>query len=260
MDNLELIKDILLFDQPDDFYQLYIMVRRKDFPQDEKHLHKNDRIIKSYCIESFEYLEMRWTEIKKLADLFNGRVYIEINPKNHKDVSFQMIEELGSRLKKDLFKQKGIFDISLGSVNSRFKRWIIDVDIKDIDILKEISEYIETLEPKSNSKSKVLACLPTKNGYHLITNRFDTRAFYTKWANHKVEIKKNALTLIYHNSYQTDVMFSLPDVRNKLSPIKNLIAMFENGLAKGNVEMHELVLKEIEECKKSIAYLSGNGA
>ena len=61
-------------------------------------------------------------------------------------------------------------------------------------------------------------------------------------------------------SCQTDVMLSLPDIRNKLSPITNLIAMLENGLVKGNVEMHDLVLKEIEQCKKSIAYLSGNGA
>jgi hypothetical protein len=59
---------------------------------------------------------------------------------------------------------------------------------------------------------------------------------------------------------QTDVMLSLPDIRNKLSPIKNLIAMIEIGLVKGNVEMHDLVLKEIESCKESIAYLSGNGA
>lgn len=59
---------------------------------------------------------------------------------------------------------------------------------------------------------------------------------------------------------KTDVMLSLPDIRNKLSPITNLIAMLENGLVKGNVEMHDLVLKEIEQCKKSIAYLSGNGA
>ena len=32
----------------------------------------------------------------------------------------------------------------------------------------------------------------------------------------------------------TNVMLSLPDIRNKLSPIKNLIAMLENGLVKGN--------------------------
>lgn len=59
---------------------------------------------------------------------------------------------------------------------------------------------------------------------------------------------------------QTDVMLSLPDIRNKLSPITNLIAMLENGLVKCHVEMHDLVLNEIEQCKKNIAYLSGNGA
>jgi hypothetical protein len=58
----------------------------------------------------------------------------------------------------------------------------------------------------------------------------------------------------------SDVMLSLPDIRNKLSPIKNLIAMLENGLVKGNVEMHDLVIKEIEACKESIVYLSGNGS
>jgi hypothetical protein len=56
----------------------------------------------------------------------------------------------------------------------------------------------------------------------------------------------------------TDVMLPLSSIRNKLSPLKNLIAMIENGLAKGNVEMHDLLLKEIEQCKKNIAYLAGN--
>ncbi len=45
------------------------------------------------------------------------------------------------------------------------------------------------------------------------------------------------------------------DLRNKLSPIKNLIAMLENGLAKGSIEMHPLAIAEIEQCKKSISEL-----
>jgi hypothetical protein len=57
-----------------------------------------------------------------------------------------------------------------------------------------------------------------------------------------------------------DVRLSLPDIRNKLSPIKNLIAMLENGLMKGTIEVHPYIQKEIEQCKKSIAYLSGNEA
>jgi hypothetical protein len=77
---------------------------------------------------------------------------------------------------------------------------------------------------------------------------------YALWLENKLTETNQALQLL-----QPDVMLSLPDIRNKLSPIKNLIAILENGLVKGNVEMHDLVLKEIEQCKKSIAYLSGNG-
>jgi hypothetical protein len=51
---------------------------------------------------------------------------------------------------------------------------------------------------------------------------------------------------------------SYDDIRNKLSPFKNLIRMIENGLVKGSVETHDLVLKEIEQCKESIEYLSGD--
>lgn len=57
-----------------------------------------------------------------------------------------------------------------------------------------------------------------------------------------------------------DVRLSLPDIRNKLSPFKNLIAMLENGLTKGTIEVHPYIQKEMEQCKKSIAYLSGNEA
>lgn len=51
------------------------------------------------------------------------------------------------------------------------------------------------------------------------------------------------------------------DIRNKLSPFKNLIKMIENGLVKCSVETYDVVCifhKEIEQCKESIEYLSGN--
>ena len=58
-------------------------------------------------------------------------------------------------------------------------------------------------------------------------------------------------------------VFTQPDVRNKLTPITNLIALVENGFLSGPVEKHlvqairEQMTQEIEQCKKSIAYLSG---
>lgn len=50
--------------------------------------------------------------------------------------------------------------------------------------------------------------------------------------------------------------FEISDIRNKLNPVVNLIAMIENGLVKGQIEVHDLVLQEIEQVKKSVKYLT----
>ena len=51
---------------------------------------------------------------------------------------------------------------------------------------------------------------------------------------------------------------SLPNIRNKLTPFQNLIAMLDNGLIHGTIQFHQLLAKEIEECKRSITYLTGD--
>ena len=55
-----------------------------------------------------------------------------------------------------------------------------------------------------------------------------------------------------------EIYFLQSDVRNKLTPIKNLIALLENGLMKGHIEIHPYIQEEITNCKKSIEYLSNN--
>ena len=50
----------------------------------------------------------------------------------------------------------------------------------------------------------------------------------------------------------------IADIRNKLSPIKNLITMLENQINRDDyVKFHDFVEKEIENSKQSIKYLSG---
>jgi hypothetical protein len=55
--------------------------------------------------------------------------------------------------------------------------------------------------------------------------------------------------------YNEAIVKTNHDIRNKLSPVKNLIAMIENGLIKGTAETHPLIIAEIEQCKKSIQQL-----
>ena len=52
-----------------------------------------------------------------------------------------------------------------------------------------------------------------------------------------------------------DKSISIPDIRNKLSPICNLIALLESDKIKD--KNHPLILQSIEQSKISIKYLSG---
>jgi hypothetical protein len=51
---------------------------------------------------------------------------------------------------------------------------------------------------------------------------------------------------------------SYDDIRNKLSPIKNLIALLQHSIECGELSYIDLLEKEIKQSLKSIDYLSGN--
>ncbi len=56
IDNIELIKPLLNFSEPGDFYMLLVLKRKKDQPEGERDNHQSVRTIKTYCIESIEHL------------------------------------------------------------------------------------------------------------------------------------------------------------------------------------------------------------
>lgn len=72
--------------------------------------------------------------------------------------------------------------------------------------------------------------------------------------NHKIRLEQIALFLKDLSVVSADSV-RIDTLRNKLTPVKNLIAMIENGLAKGTAETHDLVIREVEQCKKNIANL-----
>jgi hypothetical protein len=55
----------------------------------------------------------------------------------------------------------------------------------------------------------------------------------------------------------SEVTLPLSDIRNKLSPLKNLVALVERGITNNNLDkMGEHIEKQIKQCKISIEYLS----
>jgi hypothetical protein len=174
IDNIELIKPLLNFENEGDFYMLYVFKRKKDQPEGERDNHQSVRTIKTYCVDSVEYLEKRYDEIKQLCEMFKARAYIHVQKQNHFDVSLNMMVDLAQRIQNGQHNQKGLFDSVVGQIKTQEKRWIVDVDMKDEEVLLRIMKLVNGCRPEGN---KIYATIPTKNGYHLITGRFDVMEF-----------------------------------------------------------------------------------
>ncbi len=193
INNIDLIKPLLDFSKPGDFYMLYVFKRKKDQPEGERDNHQSVRTIKSYTVESLEYLDKRFSEIVDLCEMFKARAYIHIQKQNHHDVSLEMMMALAERIKNGSHNQKGLFDSVVGQLKTYEKRWIVDVDTKDTKELLDIKLQIDSCQPFG--EDKIIAEIPTKNGFHLITKRFDVMEFQKKYP--KVDIQKKNPTLLY---------------------------------------------------------------
>ena len=192
IDNIELIKLLLNFSEPGDFYMLYVFKRKKDQLEGERDNHQSVRTIKTYCVDSIEYLDKRYDEIKQLCEMFKARAYIHVQKQNHKDVSLNMLATLAERIRDGVSNQKGLFDSVVGQIKTQEKRWIVDIDVPDYHMVYELTSFIETLKPEG---PKIEAVIPTKNGYHLITGKFDVKTFKEKYPD--IDIQKKNPTLLY---------------------------------------------------------------
>jgi hypothetical protein len=204
INNLELIKPLLNFEKRGDFYMLYVFKRKKDQPENERDNHQSVRTIKTYCIESIDHLDRRWDEIVQMCEMFKARAYIHVQKQNHFDVSLSMMVDLAQRIQNGNHNQKGLFDSVVGQIKTQEKRWIVDVDSTSQHIQNMISNIIEMVKP--NDGSKIITKIPTKNGVHLITKRFDVMEFNKQIKERGKEIpdiqKKNPTLLYYPNSLE----------------------------------------------------------
>ena len=79
VDNFALIRNFMKFEDPDQFYFLQIIQRKKDGPGPNGSVlgtNNTSRSIKTYCITSKEMLDRIEIEVKHLCEYFNARAYL----------------------------------------------------------------------------------------------------------------------------------------------------------------------------------------
>ena len=188
VDNIESIRKTLEFDKFGEFYYISIMQRNKDGVKVASS-HDNCRRIRTFYVFSLEEFDKITPFIKEICDKINARCYIELNRKDIFKCQIECIKRLAECIEHRTTKSRTIMDSIVAEAPSRDRLWMIDCDTYDDSIIYDIIEYIK------NHSGTRYAIIPTVNGCHIITSRFDPRDFKFE----DCEIKRNAFTLLYYN-------------------------------------------------------------
>ena len=190
VDNIESIRKILEFDKFGEFYFISIMQRNKDGIKVASS-HDSCRRIRTFYVFSLEEFDKIVPFIKEICDKISARCYIELNRKDIFKCQIECIKRLAECIEHHTTKSRTIMDSIVAEAPSRDKLWMIDADGYKPDNVTNIIEYIK------NHNGTHYAVIPTVNGCHIITSRFDPRFFNESFKD--CEIKRNAFTLLYYN-------------------------------------------------------------
>ena len=192
MDNIEIIKPLLRFDEKS-FYVLYVMTRNKDLGIANPEKAQKHRVIKEYYVESLEYLERKYDEIKKLCEVFNARAYINLNRVNKEKLGLEILEHLTAKLKQSDSNYFNLLSKAIGNSKTDYRVWVVDLDGSDVEHELMIKELLHDIQPQGD---KILGVVPTPNGKHLLTKPFNVKEFADR-SRVSLHIQKNNPTVLY---------------------------------------------------------------
>lgn len=181
IDNLEIIKPLLNFTDDSKFYFLQIIQRRKENPT----IRANNRVIKNYFFNNLEYLEGKYDEIKGLCEFFNARAMLRLNRRSYEVITYETLIKLAEGMRQKNFKHtRKQYTRACGKCHAEpkgKKTWIVDVDEHmDQDKYDELCEAINVCQPE-DVQEKIVAKIPSLNGFHLISRPFNLEQFKDKF-------------------------------------------------------------------------------
>lgn len=194
VDNFDLIRSLLKFEDKNDFYFLQIIQRKKDggiIPQCNRN--NGYRTIRSYYIRSLEEFDSRIERIKQLCEQNNARAYINLNVRSAKEVALEAAKEYIDLVREDrCYQGHRVYDHVCGITPKmgNKKKWIVDIDDFTKEQVNIICEkickcrsafkvtdmrYLENLS--EDLYDNIICRIPTAHGVHIITHGFDVERF-----------------------------------------------------------------------------------
>ena len=207
VDNFKLIRDYIEANPCDEdhFYFVQVLVRGKDGHKGEAGINGNNknRMIKHYTIQNPEELDKFEYEMKGIAELVNGRVYIHPARRSFNQVATEMLLEYATMMKTGSLRQlKSAFSTAAGKSHDE-RIYIVDIDDVDFNDKEEVCKYVNLILECSEDKTldRLRAIVPTVHGFHILVKPFNVKK-YAEAIGKSIDecVKKNNPTLLYYKS------------------------------------------------------------
>lgn len=191
MNNYDNIEPLLDFSDPELFYYLQILRRKKDNP-DQKHV----KVIRDFYIGGREYWDSIKPSVINLCDKFNARAYLRLNRRSWEQVALSMFSIMGEYARSKNWEAfRGAYSKACGRYHKEDPRiWVIDVD-GGMEQLNLVTAYIQELQQVIKKDYEIIDVLQTKNGYHVLSHPFNVQKFSERFPD--VEIHRDNPTLLY---------------------------------------------------------------
>lgn len=181
-----------------DFFFVQVMQRNKE----KNNVSSSGYVIKDYHFFNKETFLSKKEEITTLCKAFNARAYFWINPRNCKEVQYEIIREALEAIELGTHKLFKCVSRALGRkrCNKYKSKWILDFDTKDWSLINKYLDLVRKCRPNVN---KILYYVPTVNGIHVITLGFDLEQFKQELAIAKldnIDIHKDNPTILYYSN------------------------------------------------------------
>lgn len=201
VDNFDIIRKILRFDNEGECYYVQLLRRAADDPKPDGkpdpayHGNMHSRSVKDYFIHSLEHLDQVENEIKELCKMFNVRAYIRLNRRSFKKIALQMLKHIAEQASSGgtYSSPHHLVSSAAGTVHDEpNKTWLVDLDAEYLPYEQDIKNIICDCEPIRTLIADA-ACtretfldehtwtIPTKSGKHIIVQPFNKKEFSDKW-------------------------------------------------------------------------------
>jgi hypothetical protein len=197
VNNFEIIKSFLDFTNPDTYYFLQLIQRRKDNPELTKDMH----IIDDIFIYNMEQYERMQPDIIATCNLHNARAYFRLNKRSLKKSAMQLLKKVTTMIIDENYKSvKNAYSSVSGEFSSDDdKKWIVDVDNIDLDsnFGSTHQSMLMTLKQlqMGTGREPMLTLIKSKSGVHIITRPFNVNEFKKLYP--YIDIHKDNPTILY---------------------------------------------------------------